>query len=77
MWVVDRSSEQDPATVLVEESVVTRPQVDAALRYHAAYADEIDARIELHRHETAAENYPEGDVVTTHCLIMRAGTRRR
>ena len=54
MWVKDLSAEQDPAAVLVEESNLTRPQVDAALRYRAAYPDEIDARIELHRRETAA-----------------------
>jgi len=34
--------------------VVTRAQIDAALRYRAAYPDEIAARIELHRRETAA-----------------------
>jgi hypothetical protein len=34
--------------------VVTRPQVDAVLAYRAAYPDEIQARIELHRSETAA-----------------------
>jgi hypothetical protein len=37
------------AAVLVEESALTRSLVDAALRYRAAYPDEIDARIELHR----------------------------
>jgi hypothetical protein len=41
------------ATV-VAESNLTRPHVDAALRYRAAYPDEIDARIELHRRETAS-----------------------
>ena len=33
---------------------VTRPQLDAALRYRTAYPDEIAARIELHRRETVA-----------------------
>ena len=31
-----------------------RPQIDAALVYRAAYPDEIQARIDLHRSETAA-----------------------
>ncbi|MGH9303182.1 MAG: hypothetical protein ACRDZ5_02095 [Acidimicrobiales bacterium] len=54
MWVVELSDEQDRTAALAEESTLTRPQIDAALRYQAAYPDEIDARIELHRHETAA-----------------------
>jgi hypothetical protein len=54
MWVEDLTGEQDPIAVLVEESALTRGQVEAALRYRAAYPDEVDARIELHRHETAA-----------------------
>jgi hypothetical protein len=40
--------------VLVEESALARAQVDAALRYRAMYPGEVDARIELHRQETAA-----------------------
>lgn len=54
MWVDDLAAEADPVTALVEDSILTRSQVDAALRYRAAYADEIAARIELHRRETAA-----------------------
>jgi hypothetical protein len=54
MWVEDLSDEADPVAALVEESVLTRAQIEAALRYRAAYPDEIDARIELHRQETAA-----------------------
>ena len=54
MWFEDLSNEPDPVASLVEESVLTRAQVDAVLRYRAAYSDEIDARIELHRQETAA-----------------------
>ena len=55
MWVEEPSGERDPAaTVVVAESHLTRPQVDAAPRYRAAYPDEIDARIELHRRETAS-----------------------
>jgi hypothetical protein len=54
MAVEDLSDERDPASVLTEESTLTRTQIDAALRYRAAYPDEVDARIELHRRETAA-----------------------
>ena len=54
MWVEDLSGERDPAAVLAEESTLTRAQIDSALRYRAAYPDEVDARIELHRSETAA-----------------------
>ena len=54
MGVEDLADEPDPVVALVEESGLTRPQVDAALRYRSAYPDEIEARIELHRRETAA-----------------------
>lgn len=54
MWVDDLSGEVDPVAVLIEESALGRAQIDAALRYRAAYPDEIDARIELHRSDTAA-----------------------
>jgi hypothetical protein len=54
MWVEDLSTEPDPLNALVEDSTLTRSQIDAALRYRAAYPDEIAARIELHRSETAA-----------------------
>jgi hypothetical protein len=54
MWLDDMAGEADPVETLVGESVLTRPQVDAALGYRAAYPDEIAARIELHRSETAA-----------------------
>jgi hypothetical protein len=53
MWADDLRAEGDPADLLVAESGLSRAQVDAALRYRAAYPDEIAARIELHRHETA------------------------
>jgi len=45
---------EDPAAELATDGTVTRPQIDAALAYRAAYPDEIEARIELHRSETAA-----------------------
>ncbi len=54
MWVEDLSAGRDPVGTLVDESALTRPQVEAALRYRAAYPDEVDARIALHRRETAA-----------------------
>ena len=54
MWVEDLGSEGDPVATLAAEGGVTRPQVEAALRYRSAYPDEIAARIELHRRETAA-----------------------
>jgi hypothetical protein len=58
MWFEDLSGEADALATLVEDSVLGRAQIDAALRYRAAYPDEIDARIELHRRETAAaSNY--------------------
>jgi hypothetical protein len=58
MWLEDLSAEADPIAALLEDSVLTRSQVDAALRYRAAYPDEIAARIELHRRETAAAETP-------------------
>ena len=54
MWLDDLAAEPDPLATLIEDSVLTRPQIDAALRYRAAYPDEIAARIELHRRETAS-----------------------
>ncbi len=54
MWLDDLADEADPAAALADEGIVSRPQIDAALRYRAAYPDEIAARIELHRRETAA-----------------------
>ena len=54
MRVEDLAAEEDSVAVLVEESALARAQVDAALRYRAMYPGEVDARIELHRQETAA-----------------------
>jgi hypothetical protein len=54
MWVDDLQPEADPAATLAAESVLARPQIDAALRYRSAYPEEIAARIALHRGETAA-----------------------
>ena len=54
MWLDDLSGEEDPAAVLAGEQGVARPLIDAALRYRDAYPAEIQARIALHRYETAA-----------------------
>jgi hypothetical protein len=54
MWLDDLSAEPDPIGALIEETTLTRPQIDAALRYRAAFAEEVDVRIELHRQETAS-----------------------
>ena len=54
LWLDDLGSVVDPAAELASDGVVTRPQIDAALAYRAAYPDEIQARIDLHRNETAA-----------------------
>ena len=54
MWVEDLTDEVDPVATLDAESALSRPQIDAALRYGVAYPDEIEARIELHRKDTAA-----------------------
>lgn len=54
LWLEDLAGEPDPAAALAEDSALTRSQIDAASRYRAAYPDEIAARIELHRRETAS-----------------------
>jgi hypothetical protein len=54
MWVDDLSEEPDPVAALLDDSGLSRSQIDAALRYRSAYPDEVAARIELHRRETAA-----------------------
>ena len=50
LWLDDLGSVVDPAAELASDGAVTRPQIDAALAYRA----EIQARIDLHRSETAA-----------------------
>lgn len=54
MWIDDLSGLKDPAKTLAKDELVTRAQIDAALRYRAAYPDEIQARIDLHRSHTIA-----------------------
>jgi hypothetical protein len=53
MWIDDLAGAKDPAKSLAREAVVTRAQIDAALRYQAGYPEEIQARIDLHRSHTA------------------------
>jgi hypothetical protein len=57
-WLEDLPSDEDPVDVLVAESDLSRGQIEAALRYKAAYPDEINARVELHRQETATASKP-------------------
>ncbi|HET9874452.1 MAG TPA: hypothetical protein VFQ37_01640 [Mycobacterium sp.] len=54
MWVDDLGPVEDPAAELAAEGVVARAHIDASLAYRAAYPEEIQARIDLHRSETAA-----------------------
>jgi hypothetical protein len=54
MWIDDFGSAEDPAAELIADEIVTRAQVDAARAYRSEYRDEIQARIDLHRSDTAA-----------------------
>jgi hypothetical protein len=54
MWLDDLGSVEDPVTELASDGIATRAQLDAALRYRADYPEEVQARIDLHRAETAA-----------------------
>lgn len=54
MWIDDLGPIEDPVAELVGDGVVTRAQIDAVLAYRATYREEIQARIDLHRSETAA-----------------------
>jgi hypothetical protein len=54
MWLEDLPRDEDPAAVLAAEQNLARVLIDAALRYRDAYPEEVEARIALHRHETAA-----------------------
>ena len=57
MWIRDLAAVDDPAADLISDREITRAQVDAALAYCAAYPEEIEARIDLHRDETAAAGF--------------------
>jgi hypothetical protein len=54
MWIDDLGAVDNPATELAADRTVARVHIDAALAYRAAYPQEIQARIDLHRSETAA-----------------------
>jgi hypothetical protein len=54
MWLEDLPADENPESVLADEQGIARPLIDAALRYRDAYPEEVEARIALHRHETAA-----------------------
>lgn len=55
MWIDDLGgSVRDSAAEIAGDGIVTRAQVDAAIRYRTVYPSEIQARIELHRSETIA-----------------------
>jgi hypothetical protein len=53
MWIDDLGPVEDPAAELAADGAVARVHIDAALAYRAAYPDEIQARVDLHRSETA------------------------
>ena len=54
MWLDDLGPGEDRAAELAADGVVSRAQIDAALAYRAAYPEEVQARIDLHRADTAA-----------------------
>ncbi|HUA43179.1 MAG TPA: hypothetical protein VMA32_16515 [Streptosporangiaceae bacterium] len=54
MWLEDMTDETEAAGALAAEQNISRALIDAALRYREAYPGEVEARIEFHRHETAA-----------------------
>jgi hypothetical protein len=54
MWYGDLANENDAAWMLTAEQELSRALIDAALRYRDAYPEEVEARIALHRHDTAA-----------------------
>lgn len=57
LWIDDLGPVDDPPAELVADGTVTRPQIDAALAYRRAYPDEIQARVDLHRSETAVADH--------------------
>lgn len=54
MWLDDLGPAEDREAELAADAVVSRAQIDAVLAYRAAYPEEIQARIDLHRADTAA-----------------------
>jgi hypothetical protein len=54
MWLADLGPQDDPVSVLAAEQGLARALIEAALRYRDSYPGEVETRIALHRHETAA-----------------------
>jgi hypothetical protein len=54
MCLDDLAASSDPAGELASDGILTRAQIDSVLQYRAAYPDEIEARLDLHRRETQA-----------------------
>lgn len=54
MWIRDLGPGEDAVADLISDLPITSAQVDAALDYCAAYPEETQARIDLHRDITAA-----------------------
>ena len=54
MWIDDLGPVKDPAAELAADGILARAQIDAAVAYRAAYPDEIQVRIDLHRSDTTA-----------------------
>ena len=52
MWLDDYGETGGAAADLIADGAVTRAQLDAARAYRAAFPDEIQARIDLHRERT-------------------------
>jgi hypothetical protein len=53
MWLDDLADEEDSVSALAADHGIARALIEAALRYRDAYPEEVEARIALHRHETA------------------------
>ena len=56
------ASEENPVRVLAAEQDISRPLIDAALRYRDAYPDEVETRIA----GRAAVLLPSGDNLSRH-----------
>jgi hypothetical protein len=54
MWLDDLGPDEDRTAELAADGIVSRRQMDTVLGYRAAHPDEIQARIDLHRADTAA-----------------------
>ena len=54
MWLGDLGQAEDAVADLISDRPLTRTQIEAALAYGAAYPEETQARIDLHRDATAA-----------------------